>query len=208
MSNNKKLSVVNMDNNVIDSIDIPEIFNVEIKRDILAKIIRWQLAKRRAGTHATKGVSDVRGTTKKPYKQKGTGNARQGSLRSAQFRGGGIIFGPQVRSHEFDVQKKVRKLGLRMALASKIKAGNFVILENASIGSVKTKDMKIKLGNFTAKSALFIDNVREEGFVRALRNLHKFDILPSIGANVYDILRHDLILVSKSTFASLEERLK
>ena len=115
-----KLTVRNLDNQEVGDIELAEeVFGLPVRRDILARVVNWQLAKRRAGTHKTKGVSDISGTSKKPYKQKGTGRARQGSLRSPQFRGGAVIFGPVVRSHEFDLQKKVRRLGLKTALSAK-----------------------------------------------------------------------------------------
>ena len=115
-----KLTVRNLDNKEVGDIELAEeVFGLPVRRDILARVVNWQLAKRRAGTHKTKGVSDISGTTKKPYKQKGTGRARQGSLRSPQFRGGAVIFGPVVRSHGFDLQKKVRRLGLKTALSAK-----------------------------------------------------------------------------------------
>src|SRR6201988_3914378 len=122
-----KLTVRNLDNQEVGDIELAEeVFGAPVRRDILARVVNWQLAKRRAGTHATKGISDVQGTTKKPWRQKGTGRARQGSLRSPQFRGGGIIFGPVVRSHEFDLQKKVRRLALKTALSGEKAAGQRV----------------------------------------------------------------------------------
>ena len=127
-----KLTVRNLDNEEIGDIDLAEeVFGLPIRRDILARVVNWQLAKRRAGTHKTKGISEIQGTTKKPYKQKGTGRARQGSLRSPQFRGGAVIFGPVVRSHEFSLQKKVRKLGLKTALSSKQREGKLIVIDAA-----------------------------------------------------------------------------
>src|SRR5579863_10372909 len=134
-----KITIKNLDNAEVGDIDLAEeIFAVPLRRDILARMVNWQLAKRRAGTHKTKGVSDIQGTTKKPYKQKGTGRARQGSLRSPQFRGGAVIFGPVVRSHEFDLQKKVRRLALKTALSAKQAEGKLVILEMAKLKDAKT----------------------------------------------------------------------
>src|SRR5215510_2245882 len=128
-----KAQVTSLDNKKVGEIDLAdEVFGVPVRKDILARAVNWQLAKRRAGTHKTKGISDVSGTTRKPYKQKGTGRARQGSLRSPQFRGGAVIFGPVVRSHAHDLPKKVRKLALRVALASKVADGRLVVLDRAA----------------------------------------------------------------------------
>ena len=135
-----QLKVTSLDNKEVGSIDLAdEVFALpEVRRDILARMVNWQLAKRRAGTHKTKGISDISGTTKKPWKQKGTGRARQGSLRSPQFRGGATIFGPVVRSHEFGLQKKVRRLALKTALTSKQQDGKLVVLDKASLTEAKT----------------------------------------------------------------------
>src|SRR6202166_2170972 len=134
-----KLSVRNLDNEEVVDIELADaVFGLPLRRDILARVVAWQLAKRRAGTHKTKGISDISGTTKKPYKQKGTGRARQGSLRSPQFRGGAVIFGPVVRSHAFDLQKKVRRLGLKTALSAKQAEGKLVVLETTKLAEAKT----------------------------------------------------------------------
>ena len=138
-----KLTVRNLDNEEVGDIELAdEVFGLPIRRDILARVVNWQLAKRRAGTHKTKGISEIRGTTKKPYKQKGTGRARQGSLRSPQFRGGARIFGPVVRSHAFDLQKKVRRLGLKIALSAKQDEGKLVVIDAAHIDEAKTKALR------------------------------------------------------------------
>src|SRR3982751_5871941 len=140
-----KLTVRNLDNQEVGEIELADdVFGLPVRGDILARVVNWQLAKRRAGTHKTKGISDISGTTKKPYKQKGSGNARQGSLRSPQFRGGAVIFGPVVRSHEYDLPKKVRKLGLKTALSAKQAEGKLFILSDAKLGAAKTKDVVAK----------------------------------------------------------------
>ena len=141
-----KLTVRNLDNQEVGDIELAEeVFGLPVRRDILARVVNWQLAKRRAGTHKTKGISDISGTTKKPYKQKGTGRARQGSLRSPQFRGGAVIFGPVVRSHAFDLQKKVRRLGLKTALSAKQAEGKLIVIDEAQIGDAKTKVLRARL---------------------------------------------------------------
>jgi large subunit ribosomal protein L4 len=205
-----KLTVRNLDNQEVGDIELSdEVFGVPIRRDILARVVNWQLAKRRAGTHKTKGISDISGTTKKPYKQKGTGRARQGSLRSPQFRGGAVIFGPVVRSHEFSLQKKVRRLGLKTALSVKQAEGKLIVIDAAKVEEAKTKALRARLDKFGWESVLIIDgSALDEGFARAARNLPKVDLLPSQGANVYDILRRDTLVLTRDAVEQLEARLK
>jgi large subunit ribosomal protein L4 len=180
-----------------------------VRRDILARVVNWQLAKRRAGTHKAKGISEISGTSKKPYKQKGTGRARQGSLRSPQFRGGAVIFGPVVRSHEFDLQKKVRRLGLKTALSAKQAEGKLVVIDNAAVTEAKTKALRDRLAALGWGSVLIIDGAEvNEGFARAARNLPRVDVLPQQGANVYDILRRDTLVLTRAAAEQLEARLK
>src|SRR5215475_11993920 len=153
-----KLIVRNIDNEETGDIELAdEIFGLRIRRDILARVVNWQLARRQAGTHKTKGISEIRGTTKKPYKQKGTGRARQGSLRSPQFRGGARIFGPASRSHAFGLQKKVRRLGLKIALSAKQGEGKLVVIDAARIDEGKTKALRERLAAFGGDSMLIID---------------------------------------------------
>jgi len=205
-----KLAVTNLDNKKTGEIELAEaVFGLPVRRDLLARAVNWQLAKRRQGTHKTKGISDVQGTTKKPYKQKGTGHARQGSLRSPQFRGGAIIFGPVVRSHAHDLPKKVRKLALKTALSSKQAEGKLVVVDALSAKNGKTKEIASKLGKLGWTSALLIDGPAvDENFRRAAANIAGVDLLPQQGANVYDILRCDLLVLSKAAVEHLEARLK
>jgi large subunit ribosomal protein L4 len=205
-----KLTVHNLDNEEVGDIELAdEVFGLPIRRDILARVINWQLAKRRAGTHKTKGISDIQGTTRKPYKQKGTGRARQGSLRSPQFRGGARIFGPVVRSHEFALQKKVRRLGLKTALSAKQNEGKLVVIDAARISEAKTKLLRARIEALGWDSVLIIDGPAvDEGFARAARNLPKVDVLPQQGANVYDILRRDTLVLTRDAVQHLEARLK
>jgi large subunit ribosomal protein L4 len=205
-----KLTVRNLDNEEIGELELAdEVFGLPIRRDILARVVNWQLAKRRSGTHKTKGISEIRGTTKKPYKQKGTGRARQGSLRSPQFRGGARIFGPVVRSHAFDLQKKVRRLGLKIALSAKQDEGKLVLIDAAHVGEAKTKALRARLAALGWDSVLIIDgSVVEENFVRATRNLPRVDVMPQQGANVYDILRRDTLVLTREAVRQLEARLK
>src|ERR1700741_2189506 len=168
-----KLTVRNLDNEEVGDIELADdVFGLPIRRDILARVVNWQLAKRRAGTHKTKGISEIRGTTKKPYKQKGTGRARQGSLRSPQFRGGARIFGPVVRDHGYDLPKQGRKLGLVTALSGKRAGGKLVVLDAAKTASHKTKELKARFGKLGWSSVLVIDGPElDQNFVRAARNI-------------------------------------
>jgi large subunit ribosomal protein L4 len=205
-----KLTVKTLDNGDAGEIELSDdVFGVTVRRDILARVVNWQLAKRRAGTHKAKGVSEIAGTTKKPWKQKGTGRARQGSLRSPQFRGGAVIFGPVVRSHEYDLQKKVRRLGMRCALSSKAAEGKLIVLDAATLNEGKTKLLKQRLDAMGLENALIVGGAQiEENFLRAARNLPFVDVLPSIGANVYDILRRDTLVLTREAVEQLEARLK
>src|SRR5258705_9815234 len=160
-----KASVITLDNAPAGEIDLDEqVFGLPVRRDILARVVNWQLAKRRAGTHKAKGISEIQGTTKKPYKQKGTGRARQGSLRSPQFRGGAVIFGPVVRSHEFSLQKKVRKLGLKTALSAKQGEGKLVVIDAARVGEAKTKALRARFQTLGWDSVLIIDGPGVDGW--------------------------------------------
>jgi large subunit ribosomal protein L4 len=205
-----KLDVINLDKKSVGSVDVADaVFGAEVRGDILQRVVRWQLAKRQAGTHKTKIISDVSGTTKKPFKQKGTGGARQGSMRSAQMRGGGVIFGPVVRSHAHSLPKKIRQLGLKSALSSKAKDGKLVIIEVASEKDAKTKALSARFKKLGWTSVLIIDGATvDESFARAARNIKGIDVLPSQGANVYDILRRDTLVLTKAAVEKLEERLK
>jgi len=206
-----KLKVTSLENKEVGSIDLADdIFALpEVRRDILARMVNWQLAKRRAGTHKTKGVSEIQGTTKKPWAQKGTGRARQGSLRSPQFRGGATIFGPVVRSHEFGLQKKVRRLALKNALTAKQKDGKLVVLDKAALTGPKTSALAKQFAALGWNSVLIIDGpTLDENFARAARNLPGIDVLPQQGANVYDILRRDTLVLTRDAVQHLEARLK
>ena len=205
-----KLVVRNLDNQEVGDIELAEsVFGVPIRPDILARVVNWQLAKRRAGTHKTKGISDIRGTTKKPYKQKGTGRARQGSLRSPQFRGGARIFGPVVRSHAFALQKKVRRLGLKTALSAKHGEGKLVVIDVACVAEAKTKALRARFEALGWASVLIIDGpVVDPAFARAARNLPQVDVLPQQGANVYDILHRDTLVLTREAVQHLQTRLQ
>lgn len=205
-----KASVKNLKNETVGEIELDEsVFGLPVRADLLSRMVNYQLAKRRAGTHKTKGVSEISGTGKKPYRQKGTGRARQGSLRSPQFRGGAVIFGPVVRSHAHDLTKKVRKLALKTALSAKLADGKLVVLDNASVETHKTKALAAQFKTLGLSSALIIDGSNpDESFMRASRNIPLVDVLPEQGANVYDILRRDTLVLTRNAVEQLEARLK
>jgi len=205
-----KCKIVSLDVKDVGEIDLAdEVFGVAIRPDLLQRIITWQLAKRRAGTHKTKDVSEIRGTGKKPWSQKGTGRARQGSLRSTQFRGGAVTFGPVLRSHAYNLPKKVRKLALKVALSAKQAEGKIVVLDSTKSKSNKTRDLMTRLGKLGWSSALVIDGPEVDvNFRRAAKNLPGIDILPQQGTNVYDILRRDILVLTKDAVQHLEARLR
>ncbi len=202
-----QVEITTLDQGSAGSTELPDdIFAMKPRADIMARVVHWQLAKRRSGNHKVKGLSEVSGTTRKPYRQKGTGNARQGSLRSPQFRGGGAVHGPVVRSHEYSLNKKVRRLGLISALSQKAAEGKLVILDVAS-GPDKTGELARKFKALGWSSALIVDNVVDPTFLRASRNIHGVDVLPTVGANVYDILKHDVLAITTAGVAGLTARL-
>jgi len=205
-----KTKVISLDNQSVGEIDLAdEVFGVALRADLLHRMVTWQLAKRRSGNHKTKGISEISGTTKKPFAQKGGGRARQGSLRSPQFRGGATIFGPVVRSHAFDLPKKVRKLALKVALSTKAAEGKLIVLDQAKADAPKTKDLATRLKALGWNSVLVIDGASvDDNFALASRNIPHVDVLPEIGANVYDILRRDTLVLTKDAVAALEARLK
>src|SRR5579862_5555808 len=165
-----QIEIRTLDNGSAGTADLPEeLFGAKPRADIMARVVHWQQAKRRSGNHKAKGMSEVQGTTKKPYRQKGTGNARQGSLRSPQFRKGGVVHGPVVRSHEYDLPKKVRRLGLISALSQKQAEGKLVVLDAAS-GATRTKQLAAQLKLLGWSSALIVDRTVDDGFLRAARN--------------------------------------
>ena len=205
-----KIDVTSLDGANAGSVELTDaIFGLEPREDLIARMVRYQLAKRRAGTHKVKNRAEIWRTGKKMYKQKGTGGARHGSARVPQFRGGGRAFGPVVRSHAHDLPKKVRALALRHALSAKAKDGGIVVWENASVADGKTKTLKASFEKLGFKSALIIDGAQvEEAFGLAARNIHNIDVLPVQGINVYDILRREKLVLTKAAVEALEARFK
>lgn len=185
------------------------VFGLPVRADVLQRMVVWQLAKRRAGTHKTQTRGEVKGSTKKIYRQKGTGGARHGNRKPSLFRGGAPTFGPVVRSHEKKLPRKVRMLALRTALSSKLADGKLIIIDSLALKQPKTRDLGGKLKKLGLSSVLFIDGKEvDANFSKAAKNIVGVDVLPTQGTNVYDILRRDTLVLSKSAVEILEARLK
>jgi large subunit ribosomal protein L4 len=204
------LKVTTLDGKEAGSVSLnKDIFGLEPRTDLIQRCVNWQLAKRQAGTHKTKGRAEINRTGKKMYAQKGTGSARHGSARVPQFRGGGRAFGPVVRSHAHDLPKKVRALALRHALSAKAKDGGIVVVDALSAKEAKTKALAAQFGKLGLANALIIGgDTIEENFGRAARNIPNIDVLPVQGINVYDILRRHTLVLTKAAVEALEARFK
>jgi len=205
-----ELSIKNLDNAEVGTIDLAdEVFGLPVRADILARVVNWQLAKRRAGTHKAKERHEIARTGGKMYRQKGTGRARHSSSRVVQFRGGGVVHGPRVRDHGHDLPKKVRRLGLKTALSSKQVDGKLVVIDSLDGTAGKTAELAKRLGGLGWNSVLFIGGTEVDvAFKRAAANLIGVDVLPQQGANVYDILRRDVLVLTRDAVQHLEARLK
>lgn len=204
-----KTPIFTLDNKKSGDIELSDhIYGVEVRSDILARVVNYQLAKARAGTHKVKGRSEIARTTKKFVRQKGSGGARHGSRRANIFRGGGVVHGPTPRDHSHKLPKKVRALGLKTALAAKVADGSLTVIDTAKIDSPKTKDLKAKMAKFGSGSILVIDGAEvDHNFRLAAGNIIGLDVMPCAGANVYDILRHDKVFLTKDGVSAIEERL-
>ena len=205
-----KLDIIALDGSDAGRIDVSdEVFGIaEPRSDILHRMVNWQLAGRRAGTHKVKEKSEISGSTRKIVRQKGSGGARHGSRKAVQFRGGGVVHGPRVRSHAHKLNKKFRKLALRHAISSKVAAENLVVVDSLSLSDPKTAALARLLRARGWTSALIVDgNTVDAGFARAARNIPLIDVLPQIGANVHDILRRDTLVLTRGAVAALEARL-
>lgn len=205
-----KLAVKNLENKDAGEITLEDsVFAVDVKNDIIHRMVNYQRAKARSGCHKTKQRSEISGTGKKPWSQKGTGRARAGDLKRTQDRGGATVFGPVVRSHAVDLPKKIRMLALKMALSSKAANGKLIILDDAKAKTHKTKPMAEALAKFGITSAVIVGGKEiDVNFARATANLPRIDVLPSQGANVYDIIRRDTLVLTKDAVNDLTERLK
>ena len=204
-----KCDVISIENKKVGDIELDDsIFGVDVRPDILSRTVNWQLAKRRAGTAKTKERGEVYGGGRKPFRQKGTGRARQGTSRSPLHRGGGITFGPRVRDHSHGLPKKVRRLALKSALSAKQAEGKLVVLDTAALKEAKTRTLAKQVSKLGWTSVLIIDGTEVDGnFAKAAANIVGLDVLPSQGANVYDILRRDTLVLTKEGVAKLVERL-
>lgn len=205
-----KADAIKLDGKKSGSVELDDaIFGLEPRADILHRVVRWQRNNAQAGTHKVKTRSEVNYSTKKIYRQKGTGGARHGARSAPIFRGGGVYKGPTPRSHGHDLPKKVRKLGLMHALSAKATAGELVILDDINVKDAKTKALAAQIKELGWKRALIIDGAEvNEGFAQAARNIAGLDVLPSQGANVYDILKRDTLVITKAGLEALEARLK
>lgn len=204
-----KIDVIKLDGKKAGSVELgDDVFGLEPRADILHRVVRWQRNGAQAGTHKVKTRSEVSYSTKKIYRQKGTGGARHGSRRAPIFRKGGIYKGPTPRSHAFDLPKKVRRLGLKLALSAKAKSGSIVVIDQAQ-SSGKTAELAKQVKSLGWKRALVIDGSSlNDTFVKAVQNIEGLDVLPSIGANVYDILKRDTLVITKAGVEALEARLR
>ena len=204
-----KLDVIKLDGKKAGSVDLAEdLFGLEPRADILHRVVRWQRNNAQAGTHKVKTRSEVSYSTKKIYRQKGTGGARHGARSAPIFRGGGVYKGPVVRSHGHELTKKFRKLGLKHALSAKMAAGKLVVIDEA-LSAGKTAALAKQVKDLGWKRALIIDGAAvNEDFLKASRNIEGLDILPTMGANVYDILKRDTLVITKAGVEALEARLK
>lgn len=205
-----KLAVKTWDNKASGEVTLDaEIFGLPVREDILNAMVKYQLAKRRSGSHKVKTISEISGTGKKPFKQKGTGHARGGSLRSARHRGGATVHGPVVRDHAHSLTKKMRKLALKTALSAKAASGQLVVVADDSVKSHKTKEMALALSNMGISNAVIVSGKEiNANFARATNNIPCIDVLPVEGANVYDILRRDSLVLTKEAVEALTESLK
>ena len=204
-----QIDVINFDGKSVGKVELADqIFGLDARADILHRVVTWQRAKSRAGTHAVKSVSDVAGSGKKAFKQKKTGNARQGERYNVHMRGGGVVHGPVVRDHAIDLPKKIRSLGLKMALSSKVKDGNLVVIDSEKVAAVKTGAIAKQLKKLDLTSALFVGaDVLDANFKKSAANIKNIDVLPTIGLNVLDILKHDKLVLTADAVKAVEARL-
>ena len=204
-----KAKIVTLENSAAGDITLNDaVFAIAVRPDIMARMVNWQLAKARAGTHKVKGRSEVKGRAAKIGRQKGSGGARHGNHKAPQFRGGGVAFGPVVRSHAFSLPKKIRAFALRSALSLKVSQGNYIILESLKLPSPKTAELRKKLEKLNIDDALIVGGeIVDDNFAKASNNIPKIDILPQQGANVYSILKRKHLILTQDAVNYLEQRL-
>ena len=204
-----QIDIINFDGKAVGKAELQDgIFGIEPRADILHRVVTWQRAKSRAGTHAVKTVSDVAGSGKKAFKQKKTGNARQGERYNVHMRGGGVVHGPVVRDHAIDLPKKIRTLGLKMALSSKVKEGSLIVIDSEKLKAAKTGAFAKQLKKLNIASALFVGSDKlDENFKKSAANIENIDVLPTIGLNVLDILKHEKLVLTADAVKAVEARL-
>jgi len=203
-----KTKVLNLDNKASGEVELKDaIFGLEPRADLIQRVVVWQLAKRRSGQHKVLTRAEINRTKKKVYAQKGTGQARHGARSAPLFVGGAKAMGPVAHSHEFDLPKKVRALGLRHALSSKAKSGSIVVLDEAKSSSIKTGDLAKRFDKLGFQSVLIVDGAFDKNFELSARNLSHVALLPAVGLNVYDIMRNEKLVLTKAALTAIEERL-
>jgi len=206
-----KHDIINLDSKKVGTVELnKDIFSVPIRKDILQDVVNWQLSNRRQGTHKVKQRSEIVGTTAKAFKQKGTGKARRGNLKTNILRGGGVTHGPVLRDHKKKLPKKIRKLGLKTALSVKEKEKKIIVIDNLSISKISTKEISKKLKKLKIKSALIIDsssNKNEKSFRQSILNISNVNFMPVAGMNVYDILKFNNLIISKDALVEVEKKL-
>ena len=204
-----QVDILNLDGKSVGKVKLSDdIFGIDPRADILHRVVTWQRANARAGTHAVKTVSDVAGSGKKAFKQKKTGNAREGERYNVHMRGGGVVHGPVVRDHNIDLPKKIRALGLKMALSSKVKEGALIIIDSEKMKEAKTNALAKQLKKLNIASALFVgaENI-DANFKKSAANIINVDVLPTIGLNVLDILKHEKLVLTADAVKAVEARL-
>ncbi|MFA7188142.1 MAG: 50S ribosomal protein L4 [Alphaproteobacteria bacterium] len=204
-----QIDIINFDGKKTGTADLNDaIFGLEPRADILHRVVVWQRANARAGTHLVKTVSDVAGSGRKAFKQKKTGNARQGEKYNVHMRGGGVVHGPVLRDHNIDLPKKIRSLGLKMALSSKVKEGTLIVIDSEKMSAVKTATMSKTLKKMKLDSALFVGaNSLDSNFKKSVANIINIDALPTMGLNVLDILKHKNLVLTADAVKAVEKRL-
>lgn len=204
-----QVDILSLDGKSVGKVELNDsIFGIDPRADILHRVVTWQRANSRAGTHAVKTVSDVAGSGKKAFKQKKTGNAREGERYNVHMRGGGVVHGPVVRDHSIDLPKKIRSLGLKMALSSKVKEGSLIVIDSEKMKAAKTKELAKQLEKMKIASALFVGAESiDENFKKSAANIINVDVLPTIGLNVLDILKHEKLVLTADAVKAVETRL-
>ena len=204
-----KIEIINLDGKKSGSVELSDaVFGIKPRADILHRVVNWQRAGSRAGTHLVKTVSDITGSSRKMVKQKKTGNARQGEKFNVHMRGGAVVHGPVLRDHSIDLPKKIRALGLKMALSGKALDGKLIVIDSEKLSAIKTKDVAAKLAKLELKSALFVGaDALDENFKKSVSNIPNIDVLPTIGLNVLDILKHEKLVVTADGVKAIEKRL-